>query len=84
MWLADFPKILSTRRVDSQLKLDKKGVYFNLNTRFDFSNHFQGNFVYGLDALNDKIIQDLIDGGGWMPKLNMINIAPYAHLKFNL
>lgn len=58
----------------------KKGARFNFKTRYNFGA-VQGDLLYGLDALNDKTSQSLVDGRPWVPQLDMRNFAPYAQLK---
>lgn len=58
----------------------KKGARFNFKTRYTFGK-ISGDLLYGLDALNDKTSQGLVDGRPWVPQLDMSNFAPYAQLK---
>lgn len=64
----------------SMISSTKKGARFNFNTSYNFGA-IQGNLLYGLDALNDKTSQGLVDGRPWVPQLDMSNFAPYAQLK---
>ncbi|WP_031426697.1 TonB-dependent receptor [Flavimarina sp. Hel_I_48] len=74
---------------DPSLKLDggqsmitstKKGARFNLNTSYEYGE-VEGNILYGMDILNDKTAQGLVDGRPWVPQMDMKNFAPYAQLK---
>ncbi|HEA31342.1 MAG TPA: hypothetical protein ENH91_15340 [Leeuwenhoekiella sp.] len=58
----------------------KKGARFNLNTPYQFGK-VEGNILYGIDILNDKTAQELVDGRPWVPEMDMMNFAPYAQLK---
>lgn len=64
----------------SMISSTKKGARFNFKTRYNFGA-VQGDILYGLDALNDKTSQSLVDGRPWVPQLDMRNFAPYAQLK---
>lgn len=64
----------------SMIASTKKGARFNFKTSYDFGA-IQGDLLYGLDALNDKTSQSLVDGRAWVPQLDMRNFAPYAQLK---
>lgn len=61
----------------------KKGLRINLNTPFDIASHFT-ELTYGLDILSDITNQDLTDGRVYIPDMKMLNIAPYAQLRFDL
>jgi len=58
----------------------KKGARFNLKTPYTFGE-VTGNILYGVDVLNDKTEQELVDGRDWVPQMDMTNFAPYAQLK---
>ena len=62
----------------------KKGIRLNLNTPWHIHDNFQGEITYGLDLLNDRTNQVLTDGRVYIPDMNMVNLAPYAQLKFDL
>lgn len=66
----------------TMINSDKKGVRINLNTPFTIGN-IASEITYGLDLLNDITYQDLVDGRVYIPKLNMVNVAPYAQLKMD-
>ncbi|MCP1996437.1 TonB-dependent receptor [Flavobacterium sp. HSC-61S13] len=66
----------------TMINSDKKGVRINLNTPFTIGN-LPAEITYGLDLLNDVTYQDLVDGRVYIPKMNMVNIAPYAQLKID-
>ncbi len=66
----------------TRINSDKKGVRINLNTPFNLGN-LPAEITYGLDVLNDITDQDLVDGRVYIPKMNMVNIAPYAQLKID-
>lgn len=62
---------------------DKKGLRINLTTPFNLAK-IPAEITYGLDLLNDITYQDMVDGRVYIPKMNMVNIAPYAQLKLDL
>lgn len=62
----------------------KKGIRLNLNTPWLINNNLTGEITYGLDLLNDKTNQVLTDGRVYIPDMDMVNLAPYAQLKFDL
>lgn len=62
---------------------NKKGLRVNLNTPFNIGN-IPAEVTYGLDLLNDETYQDLVDGRVYIPKMNMVNIAPYAQIKMDV
>ncbi|MBC9795282.1 TonB-dependent receptor [Sinomicrobium weinanense] len=64
----------------SSILSTKKGARFNFKTSYDFGA-VTGDILYGMDALNDKTSQELVDGRPWVPQLDMNNFAPYAQLK---
>jgi iron complex outermembrane receptor protein len=55
----------------------KKGARVNLNTPLPVSENLLMQFNYGLDLMNDKTSQSLVDGRVWVPDMNMVNVAPY-------
>ncbi|MCF8713793.1 TonB-dependent receptor [Joostella atrarenae] len=64
----------------SSILSSKKGARFNLNTSYSFGE-VTGNILYGVDILNDRTSQELVDGREWVPEMDMTNFAPYAQLK---
>lgn len=58
----------------------KRGARLNFSTPYSFGE-IDGNVLYGIDILNDKTSQDLVDGRKWTPEMKMTNFAPYAQLK---
>ncbi|MCM5662435.1 TonB-dependent receptor [Galbibacter mesophilus] len=64
----------------SSILSTKKGARFNLKTPYSFGN-VNGYVLYGLDVLNDKTSQELVDGRLWVPEMDMTNLAPYAQFK---
>ncbi len=58
----------------------KKGFRLNLNSPFTISSKISGDLTYGVDILNDKTEQNLVDGRVWVPRISMNNMAPYAQL----
>jgi len=62
----------------------KKGIRLNLNTPWEVSGNLKGEVTYGLDLLNDRTNQVLTDGRVYIPDMDMVNLAPYAQLKFDL
>jgi iron complex outermembrane receptor protein len=67
----------------SNIVSDKKGIRLNLNTPFKLSKSLAGEWMYGVDLLNDQTAQKLQDGRFWTPDMNMTNAAPYAQLKLD-
>ena len=61
----------------SQTASAKKGLRLYLNTNFELSSKINGDVTYGFDFLNDKTNQKLVDGRVWVPKIDMVNLAPY-------
>lgn len=61
----------------------KNGTRINLNTPFTIAS-LPSEITYGIDVLNDVTFQDLVDGRVYIPKMDMLNIAPYAQLKMDL
>ena len=62
----------------------KKGIRLTLNTPWKVGNIGDGELTYGLDLLNDRTNQVLTDGRVYIPDMNMLNLAPYAQMKFDL
>jgi len=67
----------------TMINSNKKGIRANFNSSFHLGE-MASELTYGLDVLNDVTFQDLVDGRVYIPKLNMVNIAPYAQLKIDL
>lgn len=61
----------------------KNGTRINLNTPFTIGL-LSSEITYGVDVLNDVTFQDLVDGRVYIPKMDMLNIAPYAQLKVDV
>ena len=66
----------------TMINSDKKGLRINFNTPFTIGKT-QSEVTYGLDILNDVTYQELTDGRVYIPKMNMVNIAPYAQLRMD-
>lgn len=62
----------------------KKGLRVNFNTPYTATNWLKGDFVYGLDVLNDITSQKLTDGRTWVPEMEMKNAAPYIQASANI
>lgn len=62
----------------------KRGVRLTLNTPWKAGSLGNGELTYGLDVLNDRTNQVLTDGRVYIPDMNMLNIAPYAQMKFDI
>nr|WP_286428851.1 TonB-dependent receptor [Myroides marinus] len=67
----------------TRINSNKKGLRVNLNTPFVVLG-MPSEVTYGVDWLNDVTDQDLTDGRVYIPKMDMINIAPYAQLKVDI
>jgi iron complex outermembrane receptor protein len=61
----------------STIKSDKKGFRLSLNTPFNLSKSIDGELLYGVDILNDKTGQPLVDERTWVPMIDLLNTAPY-------
>ncbi|MBB5438364.1 iron complex outermembrane receptor protein [Pedobacter sp. AK017] len=68
----------------SAITSTKKGARVNLNTPFRLRPLVPMQINYGLDLMNDKTAQNLVDGRSWVPKMNMVNFAPYFQASANL
>jgi len=64
----------------SMITSEKTGLRLNFNSVFDFDN-VETTFIYGVDILNDKTAQPLVDGRLWTPEMDMDNIAGYLQTK---
>ncbi|WBV57364.1 TonB-dependent receptor [Chryseobacterium daecheongense] len=62
--------------------LEKKyGFRADFNTEFKKGNELMGSLTYGLDLLNEKTSQPLVDGRIWVPEMNMLAAAPFVQGK---
>lgn len=68
----------------SEISSEKQGVRINFSTPVHLHQHYDMSLVYGLDYMNDKTSQSLLDGRTWVPEMDMKNYAPYAQVKLNL
>jgi len=68
----------------SAITSTKKGARANLNTPFRITPLVPMQINYGIDLMNDKTAQNLVDGRSWVPKMNMVNFAPYFQASANL
>lgn len=62
----------------------KKGIRLTLNTPWKAGSFGEGEITYGLDLLHDRTNQILTDGRVYIPDMNMLNMAPYAQMKFDI
>ncbi|MDH5825996.1 TonB-dependent receptor [Sphingobacterium faecium] len=67
----------------TMINSDKKGLRLNLNTPFQLLT-IPTELTYGLDLLKDVTYQNLTDGRVYIPKMNMVNFAPYVQIKADL
>ena len=67
----------------TMINSNKIGTRINLNTPFTIAS-MPSEITYGIDVLNDVTFQDLVDGRVYIPKMDMLNIAPYAQLKVDV
>ncbi|MFD2942510.1 TonB-dependent receptor [Flavobacterium notoginsengisoli] len=67
----------------TMINSNKIGTRINLNTPFKIGS-VSSEITYGIDVLNDVTFQDLVDGRVYIPKMDMLNIAPYAQLKVDV
>lgn len=66
----------------SSILSNKKGLRFDANTSFGIlNNNIEGYLIYGVDLLQDKTSQPLVDGRFWVPEMNMRNLAPFLQLQ---
>jgi iron complex outermembrane receptor protein len=68
----------------SAIKSTKKGARASLNTPIKISPEVLTQLNYGIDLMNDKTSQSLVDGRVWVPNMNMVNFAPYLQTSTNL
>ena len=68
----------------STIQSSKKGLRLDLNTPFGFGSNLSGDLIYGLDLLNDITSQPLLDGRTWVPKMDMVSMAPFLQVQANL
>jgi len=68
----------------STIKSDKKGFRISFNTPFQVSDWLKGEVLYGLDILNDKTGQPLVDKRTWVPMISLLNTAPYLQSNITL
>jgi iron complex outermembrane receptor protein len=68
----------------STIQSDKKGLRLSLNTPYNITSWLSGDIVYGLDVLNDKTGQPLVDGRTWVPDIELKNTAPYLQANIHL
>ncbi|MDC8103829.1 TonB-dependent receptor [Chryseobacterium sp. B21-037] len=62
--------------------LEKKyGFRADFNTEFKKGNELMGSLTYGLDLLNEKTSQPLVDGRIWVPEMSMLAAAPFVQGK---
>ncbi|ASW73702.1 hypothetical protein IQ37_17740 [Chryseobacterium piperi] len=65
--------------------LEKKyGFRADFNTEFKKDHEVKGSLTYGLDLLNEKTSQPLVDGRIWVPEMNMLAAAPFVQGKLFL
>ncbi len=64
----------------SMITSEKTGLRLNFNSVFDFDN-IETTLIYGVDVLNDKTAQPLVDGRMWTPEMDMDNVAGYLQAK---
>jgi iron complex outermembrane receptor protein len=62
----------------------KKGLRVTLNTPWKAGTLGDGELTYGLDLLSDRTNQVLTDGRVYIPDMKMLNLAPYAQMKFDI
>lgn len=65
----------------SVIKSDKQGARATFNSQFDFEN-VTATLIYGIDALNDKTSQPLVDGRVWVPEMDMESVAGFLQTKW--
>jgi iron complex outermembrane recepter protein len=65
----------------SVIKSNKQGARATFNSQFDFDN-LTTTLIYGIDALNDKTSQPLVDGRVWVPEMDMESVAGFLQTKW--
>lgn len=78
---AFYNPVLGFEGGQSFLESNKKGARFNFKTPYSLGQDLTGDVLYGVDILNDKTAQSLVDGRSWVPEMDMTNFAPYVQLK---
>lgn len=78
---AFYNPVLGFEGGQSFLESNKKGARFNFKTPYSLGQNLTGDVLYGVDILNDKTAQSLVDGRSWVPEMDMNNFAPYVQLK---
>ncbi len=78
---AFYNPVLALEGGQSFLESNKKGARFNFKTPYSLGQDLTGDVLYGVDILNDKTSQSLVDGRAWVPEMDMTNFAPYVQLK---
>jgi iron complex outermembrane receptor protein len=66
----------------SVINAEKYGFRPNFNTRLNTNNSSDVSLTYGVDLLNDKTNQGLLDGRIWVPNIQMMSWAPYLQSTF--
>lgn len=88
-YLQDFSTVFfySTRFENggqSTIHSAKKGMRIDLETPFQAGNSLKGDITYGIDLLNDKTSQPLLDGRNWVPQMDMVNSGPFVQVQATL
>jgi iron complex outermembrane receptor protein len=65
----------------SQIVADKKGVRLDIVTPLKLAR--SSTLLWGLDWLNDKTIQNLVDGRDWTPPMDLNSYAAFAQMEVN-
>lgn len=78
---AFYNPVLGFEGGQSFLESNKKGARFNFETPYSSGKNLTGDILYGVDIMNDKTAQSIIDGRSWVPEMDMTNFAPYLQLK---
>jgi len=78
---AFYDPVLGFEGGQSFLESNKQGARFNFKTPYSPGQNITGDVLYGVDILNDKTSQSLVDGRSWVPEMDMTNFAPYVQLK---
>ena len=68
----------------SVINAEKVGIRPNFNSSILPNSKTDITLIYGLDLLNDKTNQGLLDGRLWVPNIDMFSWAPYLQSTFKL
>ncbi|QZT36562.1 TonB-dependent receptor [Halosquirtibacter xylanolyticus] len=68
----------------SEINSEKMGLRPHIETTLSLFDTSTLRLLYGLDLLNDKTSQDLVDGRHWTPVMDMLSVAPYLQASLRI